>query len=274
MTLLACSYLCVQYLLALGRAEFVPVLALAAVAAVVVLAGIGDDLTRVATALAAMQAASAQPRWSCSACAPARHGAGRTSSCPSDGVRARHWTSRLDHPLPRELAVGGGTAVFVSGSCFSRRGGHPLAGDRGRRGGPARGRPRHAAAGPVPHAASHPRPVRHRRNRHPTPARRRTRDLRSYRSGFWGLAHFGPGRRRRTHRLALRAVLDDGREVTEELATLAEPALRGSPGRRGPGARRRPAGGDLHGHLRPPARPAAAPARVDPGADAHATGCA
>ena len=56
MTLLACSYLCVQYLLALGRAEFVPVLALAAVAAVVVLAGIGDDLTRVATALATVQA--------------------------------------------------------------------------------------------------------------------------------------------------------------------------------------------------------------------------
>ena len=59
MTLLACSYLCVQYLLALGRAEFVPVLALAAVADVVVLAGIGDDLTGVATALAVIQAACA-----------------------------------------------------------------------------------------------------------------------------------------------------------------------------------------------------------------------
>lgn len=55
MTLLACSYLCVQYLLALGRAEFVPVLALAALAGVVVLADIGDDLTRVAEALAALQ---------------------------------------------------------------------------------------------------------------------------------------------------------------------------------------------------------------------------
>ena len=28
---------------------------------------------------------------------------------------------RLDHPLPRELKVGGGTAVFVSGSCFAPR---------------------------------------------------------------------------------------------------------------------------------------------------------
>lgn len=59
MTFLACSYLCVQYLLALGRAEFVPVLALAAIADILVLGSIGDDLTRVAIALAVLQAVCA-----------------------------------------------------------------------------------------------------------------------------------------------------------------------------------------------------------------------
>lgn len=59
MTFLACAYLCVQYLLALGRRRFIPVLVLAAVADVVLLAGIGSDLTRVAIALAALQAACA-----------------------------------------------------------------------------------------------------------------------------------------------------------------------------------------------------------------------
>jgi O-antigen/teichoic acid export membrane protein len=59
MTLLACSYLSVQYLLALGRASFVIVLAAAALIEVVLLAGVGADLTGVAFALSALQAALA-----------------------------------------------------------------------------------------------------------------------------------------------------------------------------------------------------------------------
>lgn len=59
MTFLACSYLCVQYLLGLGRRGFIFVLVIAAVADVVLLAGIGSDLARVAAALAALQATCA-----------------------------------------------------------------------------------------------------------------------------------------------------------------------------------------------------------------------
>jgi O-antigen/teichoic acid export membrane protein len=59
MSLLACSYLSVQYLLALGRARFIWILAAAAVAEVVALIGIGADLTTVALALFAVQAACA-----------------------------------------------------------------------------------------------------------------------------------------------------------------------------------------------------------------------
>jgi O-antigen/teichoic acid export membrane protein len=55
MTLLACTYLSVQYLLGLHRAVFIWALAVAAVAEVVVIASIGADLERVALALLALQ---------------------------------------------------------------------------------------------------------------------------------------------------------------------------------------------------------------------------
>jgi O-antigen/teichoic acid export membrane protein len=59
MTLLACSYLSVQYLLALGRARFIWVLAVAAVAEVAVLSTLGAHLTDVAVALFGIQAVCA-----------------------------------------------------------------------------------------------------------------------------------------------------------------------------------------------------------------------
>ena len=59
MTFLACSYLCVQYLLALGRTSFVAVLAVGAVVDVVLLTAIGANLTRVAVALFVLQAGCA-----------------------------------------------------------------------------------------------------------------------------------------------------------------------------------------------------------------------
>ncbi len=59
MSLLACSYLSVQYLLAMGKASFLFVLAAAVVAEVVVLLAIGDDLTAIAVALLAIQAVCA-----------------------------------------------------------------------------------------------------------------------------------------------------------------------------------------------------------------------
>jgi O-antigen/teichoic acid export membrane protein len=55
MTLLACAYLSAQYLLALGRAGFIWILATVALAEVVVLAAIGANLTGVAIALFCLQ---------------------------------------------------------------------------------------------------------------------------------------------------------------------------------------------------------------------------
>jgi O-antigen/teichoic acid export membrane protein len=55
MTLLACSYLSVQYLLAMGRARFIAVLATALVVEVGVVIAIGDDLTAIAIGLFAVQ---------------------------------------------------------------------------------------------------------------------------------------------------------------------------------------------------------------------------
>jgi O-antigen/teichoic acid export membrane protein len=59
MVLLACTYLSVQYLLALHRYSFTWILAAAMVVEVGALVAIGDDLTRVAMALTAVQAVCA-----------------------------------------------------------------------------------------------------------------------------------------------------------------------------------------------------------------------
>ena len=56
MSLLACGYLCVQYLLALGRAAFVWVLGAAVLAEVGLLVGLGGTLTGIAMALGGLQA--------------------------------------------------------------------------------------------------------------------------------------------------------------------------------------------------------------------------
>lgn len=55
MAMLACAYLSVQYLLAMGRSSFIWVLGVAAVVEVVLLAAIGANLTEVALALFAVQ---------------------------------------------------------------------------------------------------------------------------------------------------------------------------------------------------------------------------
>jgi O-antigen/teichoic acid export membrane protein len=59
MSLLACSYLSVQYLLAMGRASFLFVLGAGVIAEVAVLLSIGDDLTAIAVALFCIQAVCA-----------------------------------------------------------------------------------------------------------------------------------------------------------------------------------------------------------------------
>jgi hypothetical protein len=59
MSLLAFSYLCVQYLLALHRVRFVLVLAAPAAAMPLLLLAIGDELTPLAVGLAGLNAALA-----------------------------------------------------------------------------------------------------------------------------------------------------------------------------------------------------------------------
>jgi O-antigen/teichoic acid export membrane protein len=59
MAMLACAYLSVQYLLALGRARFIGVLAVAVVVDVALLATIGADLTQVAIGLCVIQTSCA-----------------------------------------------------------------------------------------------------------------------------------------------------------------------------------------------------------------------
>ena len=59
MSLLACSYLSVQYLLAMGKASFLVVLGAALVIEVPLLLSIGDDLTAIALALFGIQAVTA-----------------------------------------------------------------------------------------------------------------------------------------------------------------------------------------------------------------------
>jgi O-antigen/teichoic acid export membrane protein len=59
MTLLAWSYLSVQYLLGVGRAGFIPILAVAALAEIGLLAAIGADLEQIAVALMGVQLACA-----------------------------------------------------------------------------------------------------------------------------------------------------------------------------------------------------------------------
>jgi O-antigen/teichoic acid export membrane protein len=61
MTLLACTYLSAQYLLALRRSRFVWLLGLAAIAEFGLLLAVGDDLTAVALAVLAVQVALAAP---------------------------------------------------------------------------------------------------------------------------------------------------------------------------------------------------------------------
>jgi hypothetical protein len=56
MSLLACSYLSVQYLLAMGKASFLLVLAAGVVVEVPLLLSIGNDLTAIAIALLGIQA--------------------------------------------------------------------------------------------------------------------------------------------------------------------------------------------------------------------------
>jgi glycosyltransferase involved in cell wall biosynthesis len=113
----------------------------------------------------------------------------------------------LDHPLPESLAVGEGTAVFVAGWCFGRRARvRSLAllvdGDVQKPMGQGMPRSDVLDAFDADDEAVH-----------------------AYRSGFWGLAQVVPRPNAEPCRLALRATLDDGREVNVELGRIPTTGL-------------------------------------------------
>jgi beta-1,2-rhamnosyltransferase WsaF-like protein/glycosyl transferase family 2 len=123
----------------------------------------------------------------------------------------------LDFPLPRTVAVGAGTALFVCGWCFS-----------------AESRLRSLAFevdGDVQPVMLHGMPrIDVLRAFHPglhetslpdkDPDSADDPSLRSYRSGFWGIARIPPRDGEGDCELLLRAVLDDGGEERAELARI------------------------------------------------------
>jgi glycosyltransferase involved in cell wall biosynthesis len=112
-----------------------------------------------------------------------------------DGLEAS-----LENELPRPLAVGDGTAIFVYGHLFHRR--------------------REVTDVSLVVDGRSIAPIAHRMPR---------RDLfeagHPYRSGFWGIVTLDPTPRPRVAELRVAATLDDGSEATAELETLElEPA--------------------------------------------------
>ncbi len=127
---------------------------------------------------------------------------------------------QLDAPLPAELAVGAGSALFVCGTCFSARARVTelaIVVDGDEQPVIAHGMPRldtmrafHPGLDPYETAGMAA-----------DPASREDPLFTSYRSGFWGLARIGPRPAGASCRLELRARLDDGRSVSAPLAELA-----------------------------------------------------
>ncbi|HEV3377478.1 MAG TPA: oligosaccharide flippase family protein [Thermoleophilaceae bacterium] len=105
MSLLACSYLSVQYLLGLGRSRFIWLLAVAALVEVGLLAGIGANLEQIAVALMGLQAVCAAVIVTLSF---------RTyADAPQDGVVAEALDLGV---LPGEVAVEGAHAARPAGA--------------------------------------------------------------------------------------------------------------------------------------------------------------
>ena len=126
--------------------------------------------------------------------------------------------ARLDAPLPEEVAVGAGTALFVCGVCF-----HPVA--------------RIRALEFV--VFGEPQPVM----AHGMPRLEPFNELKqpsSYASGFWGIVRIAPGMPEPELELLVRAELEGGEHVTAPLArirllrSIARPAHVAPPGRDGP----------------------------------------
>jgi glycosyltransferase involved in cell wall biosynthesis len=130
----------------------------------------------------------------------------------------------LDYPLPRTLAVGRGTALFLCGWCFSTRNQIRSL--------------EFVVDGEVQRPMAHGTPRQDIfRAHHPGLDPFSTADLvcdpkspedpffRSFRSGFWGIARIRPREDDRDCELLLRAELDDGSEAVAHLARIPTVAM-------------------------------------------------
>jgi glycosyltransferase involved in cell wall biosynthesis len=126
----------------------------------------------------------------------------------------------LDYPLPRRLAVGRGTAVFVSGWCFSsgkRIRSLALVVDGEAQPVMAHGMPR-VDAFRAHHPGLDPSAMLEMMS---DPASPDDPFFRSYRSGFWGIARIAPRGVNAESRLLLRASLEDGSDALANLARIS-----------------------------------------------------
>ncbi|HEY1595847.1 MAG TPA: glycosyltransferase family 2 protein, partial [Thermoleophilaceae bacterium] len=131
---------------------------------------------------------------------------------------------RLDAPLPRELAVGGGTALFVGGWCVSPAGGiESLAFvvDGAEQPVMEHGMPRLDVFRAL-HPGLDPFDTRGIESDPDSPDDPR---MASYRSGFWGIARIEPRARREEVKIAVRARFEDGSDAESELASIKEVEL-------------------------------------------------
>jgi glycosyltransferase involved in cell wall biosynthesis len=131
---------------------------------------------------------------------------------------------RLDAPLPRELAVGGGTALFVGGWCVSPAGkieSLTLLVDGAEQPVMEHGMPRLDVFRAL-HPGLDPFDTRGIESDPDSPDDPR---MASYRSGFWGIARVEPRAGRERLGIALRARFEDGSEAESELASMVEVAL-------------------------------------------------
>ena len=127
---------------------------------------------------------------------------------------------QLDYALPATVAVGGGTAVFVCGWCFSpaeRIRSLELVVDGESQPLTAQGMPR----GDVYNALHPALDPFHTADLETDPESPEDPELRSFRSGFWGMARLAPRAQDGDRELMLRAILDDGSERVAPLARIA-----------------------------------------------------
>lgn len=133
----------------------------------------------------------------------------------------------LDFPVPREVAVGDGTALFLCGWCFSARadlGALELLVDGQAQPVMAHGMPRSDVLRAI-HPGLEPSKAA---SMESDPDCEQDPCLRSYRSGFWGMVRIPPeGREERE--LALRATLDGGKQTVSRLAAFKTTARAGQP---------------------------------------------